>query len=75
MIGFHGEELAFTRPPQMKGFLLQAIESSGNERGGEKEWYYGNADKERNGPVGFSELKGRGAGAGWISVTQNCQHF
>ena len=23
----------------------------------EKEWYYGNADKERNGPISFSELK------------------
>ena len=23
----------------------------------EKEWYYGNADKERNGPVGFTEIK------------------
>ena len=27
------------------------------ERGGEKEWYYGNADKERNGPVGFTDIK------------------
>ena len=23
----------------------------------EKEWYYGNADKERNGPISFHELK------------------
>ena len=23
----------------------------------EKEWYYGNADKERNGPISFIELK------------------
>jgi len=23
----------------------------------EKEWYYGNVDKERNGPVGFTEIK------------------
>jgi len=35
----------------------QAIESVTIEKGGEKEWYYGNADKERNGPVGFTEIK------------------
>ena len=35
----------------------QAIESVTIEKGGEKEWYYGNADKERNGPVGFTDIK------------------
>ncbi|XP_023328115.1 dnaJ homolog subfamily C member 13 [Eurytemora carolleeae] len=35
----------------------QAIESVGIEKGMEKEWYYGNVDKERNGPVGFTEIK------------------
>ena len=27
------------------------------EKGGEKEWYYGNVDKERNGPIGFTEIR------------------
>merc|ERR1719320_147644 len=35
----------------------QAIEGVGIEKGQEKEWYYGNEAKDRNGPVGFSELK------------------
>jgi len=35
----------------------QAIESVTIEKGGEKEWYYGNVDKERNGPIGFTEIK------------------
>lgn len=35
----------------------QAIEGVGVEKGQEKEWYYGNEAKERNGPVGYTELK------------------
>ena len=35
----------------------QAIEGVGIEKGNEKEWYYGTEAKDRNGPVGFSELK------------------
>ena len=35
----------------------QAIEGVGIEKGHEKEWYYGTEAKDRNGPVGFSELK------------------
>ena len=36
----------------------QAIEAgAGLERGQEKEWYYGNEAKERNGPVGYTELR------------------
>ena len=31
--------------------------AKGVERGNEKEWYYGNADKERNGPISFMEMK------------------
>ena len=27
------------------------------EKGGEKEWYYGNVDKERNGPVGYTDMR------------------
>ena len=34
-----------------------AIEGGSVEKGQEKEWYYGNDAKERNGPVGFSDLK------------------
>ena len=34
-----------------------AIEGGSVEKGREKEWYYGNEAKERNGPVGFSDLK------------------
>ena len=35
----------------------QAIEGVGIEKGHEKEWYYGTEAKDRNGPVGFNELK------------------
>ena len=31
--------------------------AKGVERGNEKEWYYGNVDKERNGPISFMEMK------------------
>ena len=36
-----------------------AIEASAEstEDSQEKEWYYGNVDKERNGPISFKELK------------------
>lgn len=39
--------------------MSMAIEANPDTVGGhqEKEWYYGNADKERNGPISFNELK------------------
>ena len=41
-------------------FALQSnvIEAGPNmQRESEKEWYYGNADKERLGPYGFDEVR------------------
>lgn len=35
--------------------LLEAAPDSG--LGGEKEWYYGNKEKERLGPFSFDEVK------------------
>lgn len=35
----------------------QAIEGVGIEKGQEKEWYYGTESKDRNGPVGYTELR------------------
>ena len=43
----------------MKSQNTTAIEASSEttNESQEKEWYYGNADKERNGPISFHELK------------------